>query len=345
MAERRRDVEPGQDSNKVEDFLELESVDRSASFPLLEEKNEQGELLKANAQWLRLVDGSNSTEGKLFVPQAGKISRRELVIHSPGLPGDSVTDFEARRVPEMIDSGFSVFSTRHNGLVVDAKAPPRCVHCPEKEQWAEKQGQKNLGDTFGFELAGHEVATAIKALEGSFDKIHCVGHSGGALFTFSSLIHIAQERPDLLSKIDKVVSMAGVVGPYDYELMTKILEWIKENGFYDMIDPSKNIMQLQQQIGQLSKFDWSSIPNMQTMFLIPGEVLGGEKDEYVDPTKTKNFADLMRDQGCNNTRVVDYSSRHIDRAGGKESHDLSSRAPQVALMRWLTGEFAENYKK
>lgn len=312
------------------------AIDESSSFMLLDEKNEKGKNIPAEIAWIKLIDGGRSIEGKIYIPTNGQ---NELVIINPGLPGDGVVRFEDVYVEEMVKQGYTVFSSRHNGLKVEKDSPDKYIHCPEKKNWANSNHQNIIGEKFSFDVLSREVLVAIKGLESDFNRLHFVGHSAGSLNILNSLVHLSNEYPGLKKKIGNFVSMAGVVENYDKELMREILNWIQEEkNILDSIDIDTNLQQFEECEKRLKEIDWSQFPNMSSMFVTPTNFLKGKPDEYVAPESVDNFANFMKEQGCPRVRVVSYANRNIP--DGKESHDFDHFSPGIA-MRWINGETIE----
>jgi hypothetical protein len=322
-----------------------ESIDRSSSLLLNNEKDQEGMIIPAEATWIKIVDEKGlSIEGKFYVPQGEK--NNEIIIINPGLPGDGIAKFEEAYVAEMVSRGYTVFCSRHNGLRVTEDAADKYTHCPEKKQWAKDKKQEKIGGQFSFQEWGREVLTAIKGLEAKFEKLHFVGHSAGSLNILNSLGHLSRELPHLKEKIGSFVSMAGVVGEYDKKLMAKILSWVTEIGVLGSIDEDDNLRELAECEDFLRTIDWSQFPNMSSMFITPAEVfpstLGDgssvhKPDEYVDPASVKHFTDFMREQGCDRVRTINYGNMTKAIKPGHESHDFDHLSPGI-VMRSITGE-------
>ena len=318
-------------------------ADTRHSFLLGTEKDKNGDVIPADVTWVRFVDREEEPviEGKLYVPKQN--AKQEVVIINPGLPGDGIGLLEERYVPEMIKNGYSVFSSRHNGIYVDASSQDKYIHCPEKKLWAGNNDEECIGEPFCFERASREVFTAIKALEEQFQKIHFVGHSGGVLNIMRSLGHLSGERKDLTGKIGNLVSLSGVVGEYDVNLMRDILQQFQEKKLMNVIpDLEENLRQFEEAMLALKDIDWSQFPHFSTMFITPTKLLGGTPDEYVSPDSIQHFADFMKGQGCERVRVVDYSNRKVK--AGDESHDFKNLSAGIT-MRWITGEGMERLSR
>jgi pimeloyl-ACP methyl ester carboxylesterase len=312
-------------------------VDAGNSFELPNEVDAEGKKLPGEAAWVRLLSGERSAEGKLYLPQK---NNGELVIFNPGLPGDAVTRFETRYIPKLLNLNYVALSMRHSGLRVgEGAAPGKYVRSDELNENAKQNNRGFIGDKFSLEGCGHEVLTALQALQAQFKRVHFVGHSMGAINTLSSLGHLLEEDPKLAAKIGNFISIAGAVGPYDMELGRKILEYVDSQGYYvgdKTVD--ENVAGWQGNEQFIRHVDWSKFPKMQTMFVSATKLLGGKVDEYVAPEAAGGMAEEMYKKGGKNINVVQYANRHVgEQNPGEEAHDLDRLNPQF-FVRWITGE-------
>lgn len=316
-----------------------EHIDTARSFELPNERDSKGDRVPGEAAWVRLLDGARSAEGKLYVPDVKK-TNGELVIFNPGFPGDAVTRFEERYIPELLKKNYTALSMRHNGLRVGSNAAPgKYVRCPELNDAAIANQQEYIGDPFSFSGSGHEVLTAIKALAAKFEKIHFIGHSMGGINTLSALGHLLEEDPSLAKKIGNFVSIAGAVGPYDMALAKTILEYVRSQGYYHDGDTVKeNLAQWKNSERFIRLVDWSKFQRLQTMFVSATNLLGGKPDEYIAPDSAGGMAEVMYRNGGKNVNVVQYANRHVgEQNPAEEAHDLDRLNPQF-FVRWITGE-------
>ncbi|HAT03909.1 MAG TPA: hypothetical protein DCS29_04015 [Candidatus Magasanikbacteria bacterium] len=319
-----------------------DAVDRTSSFPLEYERDEKGDAISAEATWLRIDGRDQSIEGKLYTPNEDR--KRELVIMSPGSPGDGTVKYEERYVPSLTKSGLTVFTARHPGLRVADDAPDTYVHCREKKAQAGNRGQEYLDGSFSYEELGREALTVMSVLEKNFDRVHFVGHSDGMYVILRSLVHLLEEKPELASKVGNLVSLAGVTGPYDEKILRKFLQWMEKEKLYRLPDEEQNVREFQTNVATFRGTDWSRFPHMSGMFITPTGLLGGTPDEYMPQSSVQDFADFIQGQGCKRVRVVDYANLRVDTEGGEESHDFNHLSPGITT-RWITGETQELLEK
>lgn len=161
--------------------------------------------------WVALDSKSGSVEGKLYFPT--EVSDK-LIIFEPGFPGGGSTQFEELWLNKIRENGYTVFLVRHNGTIINGKFSNNYLNCPERQDAAKKDNQKFLGTKEALTISDWliEPKIAIESLGDSFKEIYLVGHSFGPLAIINSIIDLSLEKSELVSRIVKVISLAGAIG-------------------------------------------------------------------------------------------------------------------------------------
>lgn len=191
------------------------------AFKIEGEVDENGEQIDADIYWVRFprpdVTDGLSVEGKIYAP---KSSNGNLIIFAPGSPGGDSGSFERKHANALVKAGNTFITLRHNGQGIGAEKSQIVFNAPQRIEQMEASGESYLGQNtesdkvHGYtwlDQAGEPIAPII-ACQDKFDRIRLIGHSFGATSMFYSLGELTKTNPEIIEKVDKVISLAGYLG-------------------------------------------------------------------------------------------------------------------------------------
>lgn len=274
--------------------------------------------------WVTLTSKGNSVEGKLYFPV--RISDK-LVIFEPGFPGGGSTQFEHLWLNEVLKDGFTVFLVRHSGTIINGKFSDNYLDCPQRQKLALKTGQKLLGLKKSPTIADWliEPKTCLETLGPYFKEIYLVGHSFGPLALIFSLIDLSSENSSLVSRIVKVISLAGAVGRARGKKDPKLGVWYNHlNTDYArdrvLIGPALKNTDIFAKAHNKINNQTSKFPNhVEFIGVTPLGDKAGTIDDLVHSIETVEFiASLGR--GC----LILDKTQYSDKKSGRMAHDMEN---------------------
>lgn len=169
-------------------------------------------------EWSLLTAGSHHVEAQIFKPASGKPN--EVILFCPGFPGAGATLFEQRHAATLVSEGYAVVVLRHAGTRLDSATAPAMVNNAYRLMMGRRNGDTHLG---GGPSTLHdwllEPLTALKNLSLTYESIHVIGNSFGAL---SSLWSLTTGEIDF-EKISSLVLLAGAQGIHTDDEKTDVL--------------------------------------------------------------------------------------------------------------------------
>jgi len=312
-----KEIEP------IFELIEKKNLDLDYTFPLDNEKTEDGENIPGEAFWIKIKDGNQSVEAKLYRP---KNESDSLLVFAPGMPGDSSTWFEEKHVKKLIEDGYTIIAVRHNGTKLNIEGENDYVHSEERIQKGLKNEQETLGEQkkYTLEETAKEYETILKIIAKKFKDIKIVGHSSGVLNLAYSLSNLPKEITD---KIKNFVSLSGFIGKYDkekdfFDLGSKFSPQELKN-FYTYCNESLNLEDPNKSVEQ-AKLIKEKIYSHKYPENINFIQVTSDRDEYIPLESSKTFQDHLG----RGLRVIDKTQKEGD------FHDLKNLKPET-LLRFL----------
>jgi hypothetical protein len=285
-----------------------------------------------DAYWLKVTTSTSDVEGKLHIPKA---EPTRLLVYMPGFPGGGATDFEANHLAKFLDAGYTVFTIRHNGSLLTGEHSDYYISCPPRQKKAKLDQQQYLGAPKTFDIGDWllEPFIAIEALGEVFEEIVIAGHSFGGLALFYSMRELVRTRSKQLSKIKRVVSLAGATGRVRSEEEDPILvqwadyletDWARER--VAIGDTDNNIQKLKSAYHAIHDGQYKPPSSTQFVLVVPWGDTADSTDEYIDPNEA---LDLIVTLG-RGTLIVDKTHRS-DSDTGELAHDMSKFTTETFL--------------
>lgn len=199
-----------------------ENFNRQKTFELERESDENNhprELGEYQVFWTELInpDTNEVVEGKIYFPKDSQNIKKILII-CPGYKGDFVLQ-EAYYADQFAKEGRAVCVLRHNGIRTQGEEMQNYIHCPEKQEKAQKEGQDylGLGKDFSYSQAGREVLTALQAFGASADKLDSIdilGHSWGGRIAIQSIVELQKENSHTATTVKEKVKNLILLAPW-----------------------------------------------------------------------------------------------------------------------------------
>lgn len=278
-----------------------------------------------NSKWITLKSKNGFVEGKLHYP---KHRGRDLIIFEPGFPGDGSTRLEKLWLDKILEKGFTVFTARHSGTIINGKYADNYLNCPQKQEWAKNHNQRLLGKKDSYTIADWliEPLVALEALESMFSAIYLIGHSFGGLAIYYSLIELAKKRPDKASKVQRLISLAGSTGKVKDQNDPILKQWAdylprdstKER--IDIGDPNETLKILKNAYKKIHK-EANLIPESTEAICVMVE-----NDELVPIHEAK---DIIKTLG-RGYLVIDKKEK-ADEKTDRLAHDMDNMPPEKIL--------------
>ncbi len=189
---------------------------------LAADRDADGKEFSGSVYWVEFEDGrgERAKSGKLFVPHEGFNSH--LVALYGGLPGDSIVGMERRLANGLLEGGYALWVSRHDGTSLNARNIESFFGTPEILDETAATGKTAVGaplhqrflEDFADE-PGADLA-ALSKMDGIRD-ITMVGHSFGA----ASITHAIGKDRELnqgrdSSKVRRIISINGLIGDGTY---------------------------------------------------------------------------------------------------------------------------------
>ncbi len=279
---------------------------------------------KDEAFWLKLTTSTGSVEGKLLIP---RVEPTRLLIYMPGFPGGGSTDFEANHLAKFLESNYTVFTIRHNGSLLTGEHSDYYINCQPRQKKAKVEHQDCIGAPAKYNIGDWllEPFIAVEALGEVFEEIVIAGHSFGGLSLFYSMRELVRTRSKQLSKIKRVVSLAGATGRVRMEEEDPILvqwaeyletDWARER--VAIGDTSNNVERLKEAYHAIHDGQYKPPSNISFVLVVPWGDTADSTDEYINPVEA---LDMVVTLG-RGTLIIDKTSRS-DSETGELAHDMS----------------------
>jgi hypothetical protein len=287
---------------------------------------------KDDAFWLKLTASVGTVEGKLHIPP-GQPTR--LLIYMPGFPGGGATDFEANHLAKFLKADYTVFTIRHNGSLLTGEHSDYYISCPPRQKKAKLEQQDYLGAPTRYDIGDWllEPFIAVEALGEVFEEIVISGHSFGGLALFYSIRELVRTGSKHLSKIKRVVSLAGATGRIRQEEDDPILiqwadyletDWARER--VAIGDTLTNVERLKFAYHAIHDGQYKPPSSVQFALVIPWGDTADSTDEYINPVEA---LDMVVTLG-RGTLIVDKTSKS-DSESGELAHDMSRFTTETFL--------------
>jgi hypothetical protein len=287
---------------------------------------------KEDAFWLKLTTATGSVEGKLHIP---RVEPTRLFIYMPGFPGGGSTDFEANHLQKFLNAGYTVFTARHNGSLLTGLHSDYYISCPPRQKKAKLDQQDYLGAPNKFSIGDWllEPFIAVEALGEVFEEIVLGGHSFGGLAMFSSMRELVRTRSKHLSKIKRVVSLAGATGRVRSDEDDPILlqwadyletDWAKER--VAIGDTENNIEKLKSAYHAIHDGQYKFPSNTHVVLVVAWGDTADSTDEYINPQEALEMIVTLG----RGTLIVDKTHRS-DAETGALAHDMSMFTTETFL--------------
>lgn len=279
--------------------------------------------------WAKLTADAGTVEGKLHLPK-GEPNR--LLVFEPGFPGGGSTDFEIHHLKKFLDAGYTVFTIRHNGSFLNGLHSDYYISCQARQEKALTEKQQCLGQrrqhTIGDWL--FEPFIAVESLGAVFDEIVLAGHSFGGLALFSSIKKLIDTRSEKLSKIKRIVSLAGATGRVRSEEDPILIQW----GDYldtdwarervDIGEPAENIKELYKAYNAIHGLGGTLPADIELIFVCPWGDTTDSTDEFITPQEA---LDMIVTLGRGNL-IIDKSQKANPDTGAL-AHDMSKLTTEM----------------
>lgn len=279
---------------------------------------------KDEAFWLKLTTSTGSVEGKLHIPRA---EPTRLLIYMPGFPGGGSTDFEANHLAKFLESNYTVFTIRHNGSLLTGEHSDYYINCQPRQQKAKVDNQDYIGAPAKYDIGSWllEPFIAVEALGEVFEEIVIAGHSFGGLSLFYSMRELVRTRSKQLSKIKRVVSLAGATGRVrlgeEDPILVQWAEYLETDWARERVaigDTSNNVERLKEAYHAIHDGQYRPPSNIKFVLVVPWGDTADSTDEYINPVEA---LDMVVTLG-RGTLIIDKTSRS-DSETGELAHDMS----------------------
>jgi len=286
---------------------------------------------KDDAWWMKLTTSAGSVEGKLHLPH--KDSNR-LFIFEPGFPGGGSTDFENHHLKRFLDAGYTVFTTRHNGSFLNGLHSDYYISCAERQKKALKDNQEYLGERRAYSISDWllEPFIAVEALGLAFNEIVLAGHSFGGLALFASMRELCRTRSSQLSKVKRMVSLAGATGRVrsdDDPILVQWGDYLDTDWARERVaigDPEDNVNRLREAYRAIHKWHTPFPSATELIFVCPWGDTANSTDEYISPQEA---LDMIVTLG-RGTFILD-KTQSSDSETGALAHDMSKFTTDMYL--------------
>ncbi len=282
------------------------------------------------AWWVKLRADAGAVEGKLHFP---KEKTARLLIFAPGFPGGGSTDFESQRLKDFLAAGYAVLTIRHNGTIVNGEHSDYYINCEERQKKAKKP-LDILGENSEYTIVDWliEPYIAVQALGSAFEEVVLAGHSFGALALLWSLKELAKRQSAQLSKITRMISLAGATGrvriPEDAILMQwhdyLDTDWARER--VSIGEPAVNTLSLEQAYHSIHDPSIPMPDHIQFIFVCAWGDTRFSTDELVTPQEA---LDIVVSLG-RGTIIMD-KTQTSDGAAGSLVHDMGGFKTKMFL--------------
>ncbi len=294
--------------------------------------------LSGEAFWVGLRTKSGSVEGKLYLPQQPNGS---ILLFEPGFPGDGSSRLDRLWARGLVDNGFTIFATRHNGTIINGEYSNNYLNCKERQKRGKDTGQEILGDQDNPTISDwlKEPQIALEAFASSHQEVYLAGHSFGALATLSSLVDFAKDNPELVARIKRFVSLAGTTGRYRGDEESPMKGWGDEIDT-DVVKAKirigakdDNLKALREAYIKIHEPADKFPSGMEFLFVCPWGDTNGSTDELVSPLEPLDMISTL-----NRGYLIIDKTQKAEEAGSRLAHDMDNLKPGT-LLQWLNKDW------
>ncbi|MBD3244831.1 MAG: hypothetical protein GF335_02445 [Candidatus Moranbacteria bacterium] len=258
-------------------------------------KKEVG-LFDFNLYWLELKHNQKTVEGTFSFDQ--KLTRK-LIVFVPGFPGDGSVRFEVNHLEEVAKNKYSIFCLRHNGTILNGKYSDNFIGFKSRQnQVKSAKSFKTIGSKQLYSMNDliNEPKTVLSVLAKEFEEIYLIGHSFGVLSIIYSLLDFSVESKNLISKIKRVVSLAGTTGIIRgakspvLKMWSQLLNSKTNQKIINLKQTADNLDFIKQAYNRIHLEAFDRIPNsIDFVFVFPWGDIPGSTDEFISPIENLEF--------------------------------------------------------
>lgn len=285
--------------------------------------------LSDESYWVGLRTKSGSVEGKLYLP---KQPNGSILLFEPGFPGDASTRLDHLWARGLVDNGYTIFASRHNGTIINGEYSNIYLNSPEKQEQARAKGQEILGEKDNPTISDwlKEPLVMMEAFASSYQEVVLAGHSFGGLATLSSVIDFSKENPELASRIKRFVSLAGTVGRFRGNNETPMKGWAEEINTESVRAKVKignkedNLQTLKDAYIKIHEQSFLFPRDLEFIFVIPWGNTADSTDELVPPLEVLDMVGTLK----RGYIILDQTEK-ADLPNGRLAHDMDNLKPEI----------------